>query len=126
MTRLQSLRNNEFSRAFAAEHETIQRWKHGNSQRHENVTAIVERDSRAAGDNTVDGGKLEDERGVRVERRWLIEVAAAQEVDYDDFFVIDQLLWRVLGDSIGSDGGSKTFVVIHKSDKLKRQSRTNR
>ena len=106
--------------------ESISRWPHGKPRNIGSVLAVVERDSRAAGDNMVEGGTLEDSQGVRIERRWLIEVSAAQEVNYDDLFIIDKAQWRVLGDSIGSDGGSKTFVVVNKQKKKNRQPLTNR
>ncbi len=116
----------DFDHKFDVFKEPITRFPHGKSRNSERVLAVIERDGRAAGDNTTEGGLVENNQGVRIERRWLIEVDAKQEVSYDDQFVIDGGRWRVLGDSIGSDGGSKTFVVMRKQEFRQRQPRTNR
>jgi len=106
------LLGDDFDCRFDDFKEEVVRRKHGNPRYTESLSAIVSRDSRTAGSDTTRGGLEQSRKRVQVERKWLIEVAASQEINSDDTFVIGDRVWKILGDSIGSDGGSKTYVLV--------------
>lgn len=101
---------NDFARMLRSFGQEIVRRPHGDATRWETITAILELDSQRSGMNTVDGG-LEHGRKQQIIRTGMAEFAVDQEVNHDDTFEIDGGLWKVQGDAVGSDAGSKTFVI---------------
>ena len=111
MTRLSTLRANEFNRALVPEKETVTRWIFGNRESTEDIDVVLQIDSGAAGAPTSEGGIRLDTETLQVEQSAVMEVAAAQEISHEDRIIYDGDQWRVMGDAIGSDQGSKTYVL---------------
>jgi hypothetical protein len=91
--------------------QTIVRRIRGDHTHFEDVEAVVEIDNQAAGANTSEGGLDQRSDKLQVTAGGLLEVAVDQEVASDDQWEIGEDVWKAIGDPIGSDAGSKTYVI---------------
>jgi hypothetical protein len=112
MTRLQTLTANEWERSAAPLQEEVVRRIQGNATHHETLLAVVQLDTGAAGSQTSNGGLQQTQESRQIERAGLVEVALSQEIRNGDHLEITgHGLWAVIGDAIGEDAGSKTFLI---------------
>lgn len=113
----------EYSSAFAEFTETVIRRKGGVESRAEEVNAIVELDSAAAGVAASRGGLLDNQAGEYLEEGALLEVAKTQDTSTNDSWVVDNRVWRTLGTAPGSDAASKTIVLVRRTGRRGREPR---
>lgn len=112
MTRLQTLTANEWERSAAPLQEEVVRRIQGNATHYEKFLAVVQLDTGAAGSQTSNGGLQQTQESRQIERAGLVEVALSQEIRNGDHLEITgHGLWAVIGDAIGEDAGSKTFLI---------------
>ncbi|MBW3543447.1 MAG: hypothetical protein KY476_24610 [Planctomycetes bacterium] len=108
-SRIDDLAASDFGRAFEEAQEDVIRGIGGNRLLTKEVRAIVQLDS--SGDR---GGIRDSERGRHIDFAGQIEVAIDQEVRPDDEWVIRGRVYKTIGDTVGIDGGSKTYVIHHR------------
>lgn len=125
MTRLQKLAQSEWNRAAAPLKEDIIRRIRGDRTYTETISAVVQLDTAAAGDQAANGGLQQQQDRNQVELAGLVEVAATQEIFHDDAFEINGGLWYVAGLPTASDGGSKTVTIQRTKRITGRQPNTN-
>lgn len=101
---------------MAPEKEEVVRRKFGDKTNVETIKVVLQLDSAAAGAPIAEGGIRQDGETLQVEQSGQIEVAADQEIHFEDRFEITAgdgklYLWQVRGDATGQDEGSKTYVI---------------
>lgn len=102
----------DFERRFDDFEEDVVRRIQGNATHYETISAVVQLDTGAAGSQTSNGGLQQTQESRQIERAGLVEVALSQEIRNGDHLEITgHGLWAVIGDAIGEDAGSKTFLI---------------
>ena len=115
----------EFSSAFAEFRETVIRRIGGRSDRTEEVEAIVELDSAAATLSASRGGLIDNDAGEYIEVGAVLEVAADQETNMNDSWVVCGRVYRTLGMPPGSDAASKTILLVDRVGRRHREPRVS-
>lgn len=113
--RLESLAADDFDRGLSEVKETVTRRIGGQSDRTEEVEAVVELD---------DGqGLLANQNGKMIEVGGRLEVAASQASSSYDHWVIRGEVYHQVGEPTGKDGGSQTIVLTKRKGLVAREPR---
>lgn len=104
--------------------ESITRWPLGVEANAETVTAIVDCSDETQAGQLAGGRAVRDEDGEQIVRTAMLDVAADQDTDDRDRWVIDGQRWNTVRET-GRDAGLKT-ILVERLEKLRTAKRSSR